>query len=131
VAAVYQLDLPPDRREPARQAVAALLASDRWPYVRRRPDRTVEADLRPFVLEAGVDDDAGALRFTLRIAPDGSARPEELLDALGLSDLTARGSILARVDVVLAASSSPDRPSPPAAAPAAEPAGPAGPRPPE
>jgi radical SAM-linked protein len=129
VAAVYALNLPLDRLGPASRAVSAFLASDRWPFVRRRPDRTVEADLRPFVLEAAVAEDASgvvSLRFTLRIAQDGSARPEEFLAALGLADLTAEGSILARADVVLATSD--DRPSPLAATPAAEPAGP-GPRP--
>ena len=84
----------------ARSAVADLLSRESWPYTRHRPDRKVELDLRPFVLGAGLDDD-GALVLLMRIASDGSARPEEVLDALGLRDLNAQGAILCRTDVEL------------------------------
>ncbi len=76
VAAQYTLEVPPAPRDAARAALAVFLASDHWPYQRQRPDRTVEADLRPFVL-SGELDPAGTLRIRMRIAPDGSARPEE------------------------------------------------------
>ena len=36
-------------------------SKDRWPYTRRRPDRTVDIDLRPFLLEANLED-RGAFR---------------------------------------------------------------------
>lgn len=100
VAASYRLAIPEDRREAARASVADLLSRESWPYTRHRPDRTVELDLRPFVLGAGLEDD-GALALRMKIAPDGSARPEEVLDALGLRDLTAQGAILCRTDVEL------------------------------
>jgi radical SAM-linked protein len=99
-AARYSLVVPPGRREAARAAIDRLLASDRWPYQRRRPDRTVEADLRPFVLAAALGDD-GTLRLRLRVAPDGSARPEEAVEALGLRDLLEAGAVLVRDDVEL------------------------------
>src|SRR4051812_711357 len=35
----YELDVPAGRRDAARDALAAFLASDRWPYTRHRPDR--------------------------------------------------------------------------------------------
>ena len=43
---------PADCRDAASVALAHFLAQERWPYTRRRQDRTTEIDLRPFVLEA-------------------------------------------------------------------------------
>jgi radical SAM-linked protein len=106
VAARYTLDVPPDRRDQARSALARLLASPRWIYTRHRPGRTVEADLRPFVLEGSLDE-AGSLQLRLKITPEGSVRPEEVLDALGLRDLLDRGAVLARTEVELSVPSSP------------------------
>ncbi|HEX8203026.1 MAG TPA: TIGR03936 family radical SAM-associated protein [Isosphaeraceae bacterium] len=100
-AALYALDVPADRRDAARAALAALLAGDRWPYTRHRPDRTVAIDLRPFVLGADLDPN-GVLRLHLKVTPEGSARPEEVLDALGLRDLLEGGTVLARTDLTLA-----------------------------
>ena len=97
----YSLDVPADRRDGARESVATLLAAESRPYTRHRPDRTVEVDLRPSVLEAGLDA-GGGLHFSLRMTPSGSARPEEVVDALGLRDLLGRGAVLARTDVELA-----------------------------
>ena len=73
-----------------------------WPYTRHRPDRdrTVAIDLRPFVLDAGLEP-SGVLRFRMKMLPGGSARPEEVIDALGLRDLLAQGSILIRTEVEL------------------------------
>ncbi len=101
VAAEYRLPIPEDRRDAARAAVADLMTRESRPFTRRRPDRTVEIDLRPFVLGADLEPH-GDLHLRLKIAPDGSARPEEVVEALGLSDLTASGAILVRSDVELA-----------------------------
>src|SRR4051794_20544139 len=54
VAVAYALDVPEGRREAARAALADLLALDSRPYTRHRPDRTVEVDLRPALLDAGL-----------------------------------------------------------------------------
>ncbi len=97
----YALPIPADRREDARAALADFLARDRWPYTRHRPDRTVEIDLRPFLLDADLPPE-GILRFRLKMSPSGSARPEELIEALGLRDLLGLGAILARTGVELA-----------------------------
>lgn len=102
-AVEYTLDLPADRRAAAAAAIAALLGRDRVPYTRHRPGKTTELDLRPFVLDARLDEPAGPLSLRLRIDPGGSARPEEVLDALGLADLLAAGAVLVRADVALAA----------------------------
>lgn len=80
---------------------ADLLARGHWPFTRHRPDRTVEIDLRPFLLEAELPSD-GILRFRLRMSPSGSARPEEVLEALGLRDLLGQGAVLARTAMELA-----------------------------
>jgi radical SAM-linked protein len=96
----YALAIPADRLEEARAALAAFLASEHVPYTRHRPDKTVAIDLRPFVLEAEIAADA-TFRFRLKMSPSGSARPEELIEALGLRDLSARGAILARTEVEL------------------------------
>ena len=98
----YALNVPPERRDAARDALANFLARDHWPYTRHRPDRTVEIDLRPFLLEATLEEPDGTLRFRLKMSPSGSARPEEVIDALGLRDLMGQGAILARTAVELA-----------------------------
>jgi radical SAM-linked protein len=97
----YALTIPADRLEEARAALADFLARDHRPYTRHRPDRTVEIDLRPFLLEAVLEPD-GILRFRLKMSPSGSARPEEVIDALGLRDLLGQGAVLARTEVELA-----------------------------
>ena len=118
VAARYELAIPPEHHAAAARALAAFLASSQWPYQRHRPDRRVEADLRPFLLDAAIDA-AGLLRFRMRIAPEGSARPEEFLAALGLNTLTETGAVLIRTELELAPDPAPrgapiatDRPRP-------------------
>ena len=97
----YALSVPADRRDRAQSSLADFLARESWPYTRHRPDRTVEIDLRPFLLEAGLGPD-GILRFRLKMSPNGSARPEEVIDALGLRNLLEQGTVLARTEVELA-----------------------------
>src|SRR5215212_8271753 len=94
-AVAYVLEVPEPRRDGARARLAEFLASEHWPYTRRRPDRTVAIDLRPFLIEAELDP-LGVLRFRMKMLPSGSARPEELIEALGLGDLLAQGSVLVR-----------------------------------
>jgi radical SAM-linked protein len=97
----YLIEVPADRLDATRSRLACLLASTEWPYTRHRPDRDVAIDVRPFVLEAELDP-PGVLRFQMKMTPSGSARPEEVIDVLGLSDLLERGTILARTEVELA-----------------------------
>lgn len=96
----FEFDVPHDRRDAVRAALAELLSSDRRPYTRHRPDRTVEIDLRPFVLDAELNTE-GTLTFRLKVTPEGSARPEEFVGVLGLDDLRLSGSVLARTDLEL------------------------------
>jgi radical SAM-linked protein len=106
-AAQYFLEVPVDRQEATRSQLAALLASTQWPYTRHREGRDVAIDVRPFVLGAEFDplggptQSVGVLRFRMKITPNGSARPEEVIDALGLSDLLGQGTVLVRTEVEL------------------------------
>jgi radical SAM-linked protein len=97
----YLLEIPGDRQEMTRTRLATLLASTQWPYTRHRPDRDVPIDVRPFVLAAELDP-GGALRLQMKMTPNGSARPEEVIDVLGLSDLLGQGTVLIRTEVELA-----------------------------
>jgi radical SAM-linked protein len=101
-SAFFRLAIPEDRRDQARAAVADLLSRETRPYTRHRPDRTVEVDLRPFVLAAAISELSGDLEFRLKIIAEGSARPEEVIDVLGLKDLLSQGAILVREDLEVA-----------------------------
>ena len=89
-----------ERRQAAQSNLQSLLASASWPLTRRRPNRESTFDLRPQLIEAELTAE-GLLRFRLKVSPDGSARPEELLEALALRDLLDHGAVLTRTDVEL------------------------------
>jgi radical SAM-linked protein len=96
----YSVQVPDDRRVAAERRLQAFLASPNWPFRRRRPNRESTFDLRGQLVDAELPAD-GLLRFRLTVSPDGSARPEELLEALELRDLLDRGAVLSRTDVEL------------------------------
>ncbi len=102
VAVEYELRVPTERHDSTLANLASLVGSTSWPLVRRRPDREREQaiDLRPFLLNAELNDE-GVLRARLKVSPDGSARPEELLECLGLRDLLDQGAVLVRTHVEL------------------------------
>jgi radical SAM-linked protein len=102
-AVVYELQIPPEALDRARAALDHFLSTTTWPYTRHRDDRTTEIDLRPHVLDVELDARA-VLRFRMKMAPSGSARPEEFLEALGLRPLLADGAVLVRTDLELAPS---------------------------
>jgi radical SAM-linked protein len=100
-AAEYCMDVPEPRRAGAQSALDRFCTSAEWPYIRRRPDRTTEIDLRPFLEHAALDP-CGVLCFRMKIVPSGSARPEEFIDAIGLRDLLGEGAIVVRRELELA-----------------------------
>ena len=78
----FALNVPEDRRNEVSASLQRLMTSERWPYLRRRAERTTEFDLRPFLLEARLDDASGLLSFRLKMTQDGSARPEDVILAV-------------------------------------------------
>jgi radical SAM-linked protein len=96
----YSIPVLDERRPTAQSNLKSLLASESWPLMRRRPNRESTFDLRPEVIAAELTAD-GLLRFRLKVSPDGSARPEELLEALAVRDLLDQGAVLTRTDVEL------------------------------
>lgn len=84
VAMRFELPLPPSLRAEAQAAVERLLNATSAPVEKRKADHSRIFDVRPHVLEADVTDQ-GVLRFRLKADPSGSARPEEVLLALGLA----------------------------------------------
>jgi len=99
VAARYLLPLDEPAAELAQAALARFLAAPDWPHRRRRPGHERILDLRSAVLEAAIE--RQTLRFTLEVAREGCARPEEFLEALGLDFWTRQGAVLIREDLVL------------------------------
>jgi radical SAM-linked protein len=97
----YEFPVPIPRVARVRESISDFLRRDSIPFTRIREGRSRLIDLRPFLLDACVGDD-GKLEFQLEIDPAGSARPEEILDALGLKDLFQEGSVLSRTRLELA-----------------------------
>ncbi len=96
----YCIPILTERRASAASALHAFSSSTSWPHVRRRAGRESTIDVRAQLIEAVLTDD-GLLRFCLKVSPEGSARPEEFLEALALGDVLAKGSVLARTNVEL------------------------------
>ena len=96
----YCMPVLDKRRAMAQSNLQSLLTSTSWLLTRRRPNRESTFDLRPELVAAELTAE-GLLRFRLKVSPDGSARPEELLEALALRDLLDKGAVLTRTDVEL------------------------------
>jgi radical SAM-linked protein len=96
----YCFPVGPDRRADAQRKLGLLLDSPSWPFERRRPKGVSTFDLRPHLVGAELSAE-GLLRFRLKVSPDGSARPEELLEALALRDLLDHGAVLVRTEIDL------------------------------
>lgn len=95
VAVEFQAVLPPERQSAAAERVAWLQAQ---PSLRiEREGRSAPLDLRPLI--AGLAIDGNTLSIRLRVDREGSARPREVLAALGLEDLEVQGGILTRTRV--------------------------------
>jgi radical SAM-linked protein len=97
-AAEYSFPVHEDRRAACKGTLQSLLESQSWTLTRKRPQRESLFDLRPHLISADLASD-GLLRFRLKVASDGSARPEELLEALGLRELLDHGTVLSRTSL--------------------------------
>ena len=91
------LDVPMDD---VREAVAKAELAESLPIERRLPGKPAKRlDLRPWLLGFTVAENV--LRFRVAVLQSGMARPEEVLAALGLESLPARGAVLRRTRVEL------------------------------
>ncbi|MCI0738005.1 MAG: TIGR03936 family radical SAM-associated protein [Gemmataceae bacterium] len=101
--AFYRLNLVQDG-QPAcdtsalRQRVEEVLAAIHLWVERERPTRK-RLNIRPYVQELKVTD--AALELTFWITPNGTAKPEEILNLLGLKPLLERGAVLERTNLEL------------------------------
>ena len=85
-AAAYVISWPSPPADLAAR-LQTLLAAAALPYVRRRHDKQVRFDLRPRIIAATLraGDRGPDLLLRLEHSPSGAARPEDVLDALGLA----------------------------------------------
>jgi radical SAM-linked protein len=95
VGLAFQVDVPGHRRTAAADRIAAFLASEKHEI--QREGRSTPLDLRPLVTAMSLDD--GMLTMQLRVDREGSARPREVLAAIGLEDLELEGLSLTRTEV--------------------------------
>jgi len=98
VRAVYRLPVPPDRLADLAERCSALLARDEISVQRTHP-HPKRVDIRPYVLGARTTEDS--LLLDLRVTPTGSARADELIELLDLSDLVDAGAVLERITLEL------------------------------
>jgi len=98
--AVYRLALPPESPPGPEltQRCAALLSQPQCWVERARPQPR-RIDIRPFLSELRVAE--GALVMIFCITAAGTARPEEVVHLLGLSEILARGGVLERTELEL------------------------------
>lgn len=99
VGVEYRVDVPLGRAAGLPERVARFLAASEWPMERRRPTPR-RIDLRAFVRDMTFD--GVTLSMSLRVNPDGTARPDEILGALELGDLSAGGAVVERSRVEVA-----------------------------
>jgi radical SAM-linked protein len=93
----YQLPIPASREAELTGQIARLQAAASWPVERTRGRAPL--DLRQFLEEVTLAD--GVLTMRLRIDPQGSVGPRDVLAALNLADLECQGSHLTRTTVEL------------------------------
>jgi radical SAM-linked protein len=98
VRAEYRLPVPPDRVADLAARCSVLLAQDVLPVQRTHP-QPKRVDIRPYVLGARATEDS--LLLDLSVTPTGSARADELIELLGLSDLVDTGAVLERIKLEL------------------------------
>ena len=91
----YRVPVPPQCRGGLAEKVDRLMAVSSFPI--HRPNRTAPLDLRPLLEELTLHE--GVLSMRLRTGNRGSARPREVLGALGLADVELQGSHLTRTAV--------------------------------
>ncbi len=98
----FTMDVPESRRAAAGEKIKAFLAEAT--HLIQREGRSAPLDLRPLV--EGMSLDGGKFTMLLRVDREGSARPREVLAAVGLDDLELEGYYLTRTQVEIASEQS-------------------------
>src|SRR5262245_15979120 len=91
----FEMKVPPVRRSALAARIQWLTAQSGFPI--KREGRTRPLDLRPLVAELILGE--STLLMRLRVDPEGSARPREVLQALEIADLEFEGFFLTRTRV--------------------------------
>lgn len=106
----FAVELQQERREATALAMEEFLNATQFIVERRRDDKVVSLDLRHLVNHLDWTED-GFVRVSLKVTPTATARPEEVLAAIGLKDLYATGTLI-RHDLILEDSLKPAAPAP-------------------
>lgn len=96
--ALYRLPVPSERQATLHEQCAQLLAQAECWVERARPQPR-RVDIRPYLSDVRLHEHA--LEIDLRVTPTGSARADEVLALLGLSDLLDAGAVLERAGLEL------------------------------
>ncbi len=94
----FQVDVPVERRGLVAERMEWLERQSS--YLVTREGRAAPIELRPLIEELALCDN-GTLAMRLRVEKDGSARPREVLEALGLANVESLGIVLRRTAVEL------------------------------
>ncbi|HVC97306.1 MAG TPA: TIGR03936 family radical SAM-associated protein [Pirellulales bacterium] len=94
---VYELPVPRERRPGLAERIARWLGEGPKPVDRGEGRKPVDLG----ALVEGVELDGDVLRMRIRVTPQGTARPREVLAALGLEDVERQGFFLTRTAVEL------------------------------
>ncbi|GAB4142630.1 hypothetical protein JCM17478_30470 [Thermopirellula anaerolimosa] len=95
---VYCLEVPARYHAAVQARLREITSAASFPIHRPAKGKTFE--LREWAEELALE--GGVLRMALRVDPQGSLHPREVLAVLGLEDLEAQGIPLVRADVELA-----------------------------
>jgi radical SAM-linked protein len=89
----YSVPIPPSQLAGLPERIEALLAAP-FCWIQRQRPRPRQIDLRPYICDLQPTPDS--LEMELRVTPQGTARPDEILDLLGLGGLREAGAIVRR-----------------------------------
>jgi radical SAM-linked protein len=107
--ALYRLPLSNPNASLLERCTAFLAQTECW--VERRRPHPRRVNIRPFVAELHTHRDC--LNMALWITPNGAARPEEVIAALGLQSLLDGGAVIERTDLEIYDELPPDTEGPP------------------
>lgn len=97
-SATYRVKLPLDCQAGLSERMTALLASEHCWMERVRPQPR-RLDLKPYLRDLRLC--AGHLEIDLWVTPTGTARPDEIIKLLELSDVLDAGAVLQRIKLEL------------------------------